>query len=84
MGKNMEFKYKKKKDGGEWIIILGCPLIEKHTIADDAQDISGPSFVDCTSCEHQVGTGYAILGSDGEYDGATVFPERLKCGYAIK
>ena len=80
----MEFKYEKEKDGGERIIILTCPLEEKHTVTDKVQDISGPSFADCASREHQVGTGYAILDSDNESDGETVFPERLKCGYAIK
>jgi len=80
----MEFKYKKKKDGGKGIIILTCPLEEKHTVTDKAQDISGPSFVDCAHCEYQAGTRYEILDPDNKNDSKKVFPERLKCGYAIK
>ena len=77
----MEWTYKKEKDGGQWILILGCPLKEKHSLTDDVQNVSGPSFADCALCRYQVGTEYEVLSADGNYDGATVLPEQLKCGY---
>ena len=77
----MEWTYKKEKTGGQWILILGCPLEEKHSLADNVKNISGPSFSDCACCRYQVGTEYESLGADGNCDGETVLPERLKCGY---
>lgn len=77
----MEWTYKKEKDGGQWILILGCPLNEMHSLSDDIQAVSGPSFADCAYCKYQGGTEYEVLGADGNYDGANVFPKQLKCGY---
>lgn len=81
MGKNMEWTYKKEKNGGQWILILGCPLKEMHSLTDDIQDISGPTFADCAYCKYQEGTDYEVQGADRDYDATTVFPEKLKCGY---
>ena len=69
---------------GGWILILGCPLREKHSFFDSVQNISGPSFADCARCDYQVGRNYEIIGADGTYDGAAVYPERLECGYGKK
>ena len=78
----MESTLVKDKGGiGSWILILGCPLKEKHSLTDDVQNVSGPTFAGCAHCEYQVGINYQILGADVGSDGAEVFPERLKCGY---
>jgi hypothetical protein len=58
---------------GSWIVILGYPLKEKHTLSDPSRNLSGPTFADCAHCEYQVGKDYEILGSDGNYDGANFF-----------
>ena len=77
----MESTLVKDKGGiGSWILILGCPLKEKHCLSDPSKNISGPGFADCAHCEYQVGINYQVLGADGNYDGAEVFPERLQCG----
>ena len=73
------YKFKDKKYGGFWILILGCPLPEKHNLHDNATGKIGPSFAQCSQCEHQIGRNFEILDSDGEYDGAEIFPERLMC-----
>ena len=75
----MNWTYKKEKKGGQWIVILDCPLDEKHSIRDEKEQISGPSFADCACCEHQAGSGYESLGMHGYQDGMQVYPERLKC-----
>jgi hypothetical protein len=77
----MESTLVKDKGGiGSWILILGCPLKEKHCLSDPSKNISGPGFADCAHCEYQVGMNYQVLGADGNYDGAEVSPEQLKCG----
>ena len=63
----MNWTYKKDKNGGKWFLILGCPLKEKHSIIDEGQNVSGPSFADCAHCEFQIGKNYEILSSDGSY-----------------
>ena len=83
-GTNMKWTYKKGRKIGQWIVILGCPLDAKHSIRDDTQQISGPSFAECACCEHQVGSGYETLGMHGYQDGTPVYPERLKCGLRCK
>ena len=76
----MDWTYKEEKAaGGRWILIKGCPLKEKHTLNDEEQNISGPAFADCASCENQIGTDYEILTPDADYNGATVFPANLNC-----
>ena len=55
----------------------GCPSEEGHTLNDEEQNISGPAFADCASCENQIGTDYEILTPDADYNGATVFPANL-------
>ncbi len=77
----MKWIQKKDKDGGRWILILNCPLKDKHSLTDDAGNVSGPSFADCANCEHQAGMNYEVFGSDGSYDGASVFPDRPQCSY---
>jgi hypothetical protein len=67
--------------GGKWILILGCPLPEKHTLKDRDSGATGPSFADCAGCPYQAGRDYEILGALGTYDASRVFPERLECGY---
>lgn len=69
-----------KKDDGNWILILGCPLREKHSFVCSALNVSGPTFSECASCEHQIGSDYEVPGADGKLDGALVLPDRLKCG----
>jgi hypothetical protein len=64
-----------------WIVILGCPCPEKHVIKDPEGNLSGPSFAVCSSCEHQEGTNFHVMGKDGEFNGADIFPERLVCGF---
>ena len=59
------------------MLILGCHLPEKHNLHDSATGRTGPSFAQCAQCEHQIGRNFEILGEDGEYDGAQIFPERL-------
>ena len=79
MKKSMEWT-SIKKDGGNWILILGCPLMEKHSLAFNDQNISGPTFAKCASCEHQIGNDYEVPNADGSLDGASVLPDRLECG----
>ena len=77
----MESITKKDKGGiGSWILILGCPLKEKHSLSDLLKNVSGPTSADCAHCEYQIGKDYEILGADGTSYGAEVFPEQLKCG----
>jgi hypothetical protein len=76
----MKFTHVKEKKGGDWIVILGCPIRDKHSIFDKKRKISGPSFADCNSCEYQAGTDTVASGAEGDYAGAPLFPERLKCG----
>jgi hypothetical protein len=78
----MDYKYKKGKSGEG--IVLTCPLEEKHTVVYKSQDLSGPSFSDCASCDYQIGTGYAVSDPVNESHIKTFFPERLKCGFLIK
>ena len=73
------YKFKDKIHGGSWMLILGCPLPEKHDLHDRTTEKTGPSFAQCSQCEHQIGRNFEILGEDGEYDGAKIFPERLMC-----
>jgi hypothetical protein len=73
------FKFRDKNDGGFWIMILGCPLPEKHNLYDEATGKKGPSYAQCSQCEHQIGINFEILGADGEYDGSQILPERLMC-----
>lgn len=77
----MESTLVKDKGGiGSWILILGCPLKEKHSLSDPSRSVSGPTFAGCAHCEYQVGINYEILGADGTSDGAALFPKRLNCG----
>jgi hypothetical protein len=63
---------------GRWILILGCPLKEKHTLSDKPSKLSGPTFVDCAYCRHQAGINFQILDENGDIIEA--FPESLRCG----
>lgn len=72
-------KFKDPKTGGSWIMILGCPLPEKHTLCDAQTAQTGPSFAQCAECEHQIGENFELLGAEGHYDAARIFPERLLC-----
>jgi len=78
----MEWTYKKEKNGGQWILILGCPLKEKHGLAGDDQNISGPTCVDCARCKHQIGINLHILDENGDI--IECYPERLRCGLLEK
>jgi len=62
------------------IVILYCPIPEKHELKDVMNGLSGPSFATCAECEHQAGKDFVILNYAGEYDGAAMYPELLKCG----
>ncbi len=73
------YKYRDTTDGGFWMLILGCPLPEKHDLHDWGSGKTGPSFAQCSQCENQIGSNFEVLGSEGEYDGASIFPERLMC-----
>lgn len=75
----MKWTYKKDKQGGKWIVILSCPLNEKHCLRD--VDVAGPTFAECAYCSYQTGVNYERLGCDGTYDAAEILPERLECGY---
>lgn len=74
---------KDDRDAGSWVMIIGCPLPEKHELKDRNKGLSGPSFATCAECEYQVGKDVVILNADGEYDGVQMYPELLKCGYEI-
>ena len=65
---------------GSWVMILGCPMPEKHGLKDKTNGLNGPSFATCAECEHQIGEKYQMMGADGNYDGTDIFPERLVCG----
>jgi len=65
---------------GRWIVILGCPLIRKHSIIDDDKKISGPTFTDCASCRFQDGKDFQVFDASGEFPVAA-FPDLLQCGY---
>ena len=70
------------KDGeGEWVTVLNCPQRERHTMADTRKGISGPTFAECAACPYQTGTGFQELNADGSYDGAAIFPDKLRCGH---
>lgn len=63
---------------GNWLVILGCPRPESHTLHDRERQISGPTFAFCAACEHQ--TGLHIERRDPEADWfVQAAPERLKC-----
>jgi len=64
---------------GKWILILGCPLKKKHSLIDDIQMVSGPTFAGCSSCEFERGKNFEFRDSTGEFP-ITVHLERLKCG----
>lgn len=56
IGGKMESTSIKDPNGiGKWILILGCPLKEKHSLTDHIERVSGPTFADCASCEFQQG-----------------------------
>ena len=79
-GQKMEIHLLKDGTGaGAWVMILGCPMPEKHELKDRMNGLSGPSFAICAECEYQAGKDFVILNPDGEYDGATMCPELLKC-----
>ncbi len=79
----MESTLVKYKNGiGSLILILGCPLKEKHTISDPPRNLSGPGFADCAYCRYQAGINLQILSEDGNIIEA--FPERLRCGILEK
>jgi len=65
---------------GKWILILGCPLKQKHSLTDDVQKVSGPTFTDCASCEFQQGRNFQLFDPTGELPVAA-YPELLRCGY---
>lgn len=71
---------KEDTDVGSWVMILGCPMPEKHDLKDRMNGLCGPSFATCAECEYQAGKDFVILNPDGEYDGAMMYPELLKCG----
>ena len=64
---------------GKWILILGCPLTEKHSLVDPDQSASGPTFATCACCEFQEGTDFKFFDSTGEFP-IEVLPDLLKCG----
>jgi hypothetical protein len=67
---------------GTRILILGCPLKEKHSVADVVRKVSGPSFAGCASCEFQRGKDFEFRGDEtGEFP-FIVHPDRLQCGYS--
>jgi len=73
-----------KNEGGlgTRILILGCPLKEKHSVNDGVRKISGPSFAGCASCKFQRGKDFEFRGDEtGEFP-FIVYPERLRCGYS--
>lgn len=78
----MEFSLiRDESSQGKWLVIIGCPLPERHSLKDSNQKVSGPSFAQCAHCDYQVGKNYETLNADGTYDGADTYPERLRCGY---
>lgn len=83
IGGKMESTSIKDPNGiGKWILILGCPLKEKHSLTDHIERVSGPTFADCASCEFQQGRDFEFRGDEtGEFP-FTVHPEGLKCGYS--
>jgi len=64
---------------GKWILILGCPLAEKHSLFDAIQNDSGPTFAVCACCEFQEGRDFQFFDSTGEFP-IEAFPDLLKCG----
>jgi hypothetical protein len=64
---------------GEWILILDCPLKDKHSLSDDIQKVSGPTFSDCAACEFQRWENFEFRDPTGEFPIA-VHPHLLKCG----
>lgn len=66
--------------GGSWLLILGCPWAQKHLLFDRARNVSGPSFADCASCEHQIGDYFEQRELEEGWIART-FPEFLECGY---
>ena len=65
---------------GAWILILGCPRPQSHTLHDAERNVSGPTFAFCAACEHQVGLN--VEGRDSESDWSLdAYPERLRCGF---
>ena len=68
---------------GKWILILGCPLAERHSLFDPVQNASGPTFAVCACCEFQEGSDFQFFDSSGEFP-IEVFPDLLKCSYLRK
>lgn len=84
IGGKMESTSIKDPNGiGKWILILGCPLKEKHSLTDHIERVSGPTFADCASCEFQEGRNFQLFDPSGELPVAA-YPELLRCGYFHK
>ena len=80
IGGKMESTSIKDPNGiGKWILILGCPLKEKHSLTDHIERVSGPTFADCASCEFQQGRDFEFRDPTGEFP-IVVHPHLLKCG----
>ena len=82
-GKMESTSIKDPNDIGKWILILGCPLKEKHSLTDHIERVSGPTFADCASCGFQQGKNFELLDSTGEFP-IVVNPDLLKCGYPCR
>lgn len=51
---------------GKWILILGCPLTEKHFLVDPDQSASRPTFSTCAACEFQKGENLQLFDARGD------------------
>lgn len=78
------YRLRDEKDGGYWLMILGCPLPGKHDLKDALGGLSGPLFATCARCENQTGDDVALGSADGDYNGAERFPDRLMCSIKTK
>ena len=66
---------------GKIMLILDCPLEQKHVVRDYETGITGPSFSGCAGCEHQRGINLEIRDPDNDWS-CQPFPERLVCGFS--
>ena len=65
---------------GKIMLILDCPLEQKHVVRDYETGIRGPSFSKCASCEYQRGINLELRDMIHDWV-SEPFPERLVCGY---
>jgi hypothetical protein len=80
IGGKMESTSIKDLNGiGKWILILGCPLAERHSLFDPVQNASGPTFAVCACCEFQQGRDFEFRDPTGEFP-IVVHPHLLKFG----